>query len=109
MGGGGVTSKRDTPHRGLAAATGRPERFLKRVPRNRHPSRSQRTQEPHEPSAEPATLPKRPYDTSHLDLEEQAAKGSGLEWAATLASTHANFVKETTEVVLGAWREQLKR
>ena len=40
-----------------------------------------------------------------LDLEEQAAKGSGLEWAATLA----NFVKETTEVVLGAWREQLKR
>ena len=44
-----------------------------------------------------------------LDLEEQAAKGSGLEWAATLASTHANFVKETTEVVLGAWREQLKR
>ena len=44
-----------------------------------------------------------------LDLEQQAAKGSGLEWAATLASTHANFVKETTEVVLGAWREQLKR
>ena len=44
-----------------------------------------------------------------LDLEEQVAKGSGLEWAATLASTHANFVKETTEVVLGAWREQLKR
>ena len=27
-----------------------------------------------------------------LDLEEQAAKGSGMEWAATLASTHANFV-----------------
>ena len=44
-----------------------------------------------------------------LDLEQQAAKGSGLEWASTLASTHANFVKETTEVVLGAWREQLKR
>jgi hypothetical protein len=46
---------------------------------------------------------------SFLDLEEQAAKGSGLEWAATLASTHANFVRETSEVVLGAWREQLKR
>ena len=44
-----------------------------------------------------------------LDLEEQAAKGSGLEWAATLASTHANFVRETSEVVLGVMREQLKR
>jgi len=44
-----------------------------------------------------------------LDLEEQAAKGSGVEWAATLANTHANFVRETSEVVLGAMREQLKR
>jgi hypothetical protein len=44
-----------------------------------------------------------------LDLEEQAAKGSGLEWASTLASTHANFVRETSEVVLGVMREQLKR
>ena len=44
-----------------------------------------------------------------LDLEEQAAKGSGMEWAATLASTHANFVRETSEVVLGVMREQLKR
>jgi hypothetical protein len=44
-----------------------------------------------------------------LDLEEQAAKGSGMEWAATLASTHANFVRETSEVVLGVMREQLKK
>lgn len=43
-----------------------------------------------------------------LDLEEQAAKGSGAEWAATLASTHASFVRETSEVFLGAMREQLK-
>jgi hypothetical protein len=44
-----------------------------------------------------------------LDLEEQAAKGSGAEWAATLASTHASSVRETSEVFLGAMREQLKR
>jgi hypothetical protein len=44
-----------------------------------------------------------------LDLEEQAAKGSGMEWAATLANTHANFVRETSEVVLGVMREQLKK
>jgi hypothetical protein len=44
-----------------------------------------------------------------LDLEEQAAKGTGVEWAATMASTHANFVRETSEVVFGAMREQLKK
>ena len=44
-----------------------------------------------------------------LDLEQQAAKGSGMEWAATLANTHANFVRETSEVVLGVMREQLKK
>ena len=44
-----------------------------------------------------------------LDLEEQAAKGTGVEWASTLASTHANFVRETSEVVFGAMREQLKK
>ena len=43
-----------------------------------------------------------------LDLEEQAAKGSGAEWASTLATTHANFVRSTSEVVLGALRQQLK-
>jgi hypothetical protein len=44
-----------------------------------------------------------------LDLEEQAAKGTGLEWAATLAATQANFVRETSEIVVGLMREQIKR
>jgi hypothetical protein len=44
-----------------------------------------------------------------LDLEEQAAKGTGVEWASTLASTHANFVRETSEVVFGVMREQLRK
>jgi hypothetical protein len=44
-----------------------------------------------------------------LDLEEQAAKGTGVEWASTLASTHANFVRETSEVVFGVFREQLTK
>lgn len=44
-----------------------------------------------------------------LDLEEQAAKGTGIEWASALASTHANFVRETSEVVFGVMREQLKK
>ena len=46
---------------------------------------------------------------SMLDFEEQAAKGTGAEWATTLATTHANFVRETSEVFLGALRQQLKR
>jgi hypothetical protein len=43
-----------------------------------------------------------------LDFEEKAAKGSGADWATTLATTHANFVRQTSEVFLGAMREQLK-
>ena len=43
-----------------------------------------------------------------LDFEEQAAKGSGQDWATTLATTHANFVRETSEVFLGAVKGQLK-
>ena len=43
-----------------------------------------------------------------LDLEEQAAKGTGADWATTLATTHANFVRETSEAVFGAMRAQLK-
>lgn len=43
-----------------------------------------------------------------LDLEEKAAKGAGVEWVSTLATTHANFVRETSEVFFGAMREQLK-
>ena len=37
-----------------------------------------------------------------------AAKGTGAEWAATLATTQANFVRSTSEVVLGAMRQQLR-
>ena len=44
-----------------------------------------------------------------LDLEEQAAKGTGQDWATTLATTHANFVRETSEIFLGAMKYQLKR
>jgi hypothetical protein len=43
-----------------------------------------------------------------LDLEEQAAKGTGQDWATTLAATHANFVRETSEVFLRAVKDQLK-
>jgi hypothetical protein len=43
-----------------------------------------------------------------LDFEVQAAKGTGAEWVTTLATTHANFVRETSEVFFGAMRDQLK-
>ena len=43
-----------------------------------------------------------------LDLEEQAAKGSGIDWATTLATSHANFVRETSEVFFAAVSKQLK-
>jgi hypothetical protein len=43
-----------------------------------------------------------------LDFEEQAARSTGAEWAKMLATTHANFVRETSEVFFGAMKEQLK-
>ncbi len=43
-----------------------------------------------------------------LDLEEQAAKGTGQDWATTLATTHTNFVRETSQVFFGAMKDQLK-
>ena len=43
-----------------------------------------------------------------LELEEQAAKGTGVEWASTLASTHANFVRETSEIFFSAMSKQLR-
>ena len=46
--------------------------------------------------------------TSMLEFEEQAAKGTGADWATSLASTHANLVRQTSEVFLGALRQQLK-
>ena len=42
-----------------------------------------------------------------LDLEEQAAKASGAEWATTLATAHANFVRDTSEAFLKTVRQQL--
>ena len=44
-----------------------------------------------------------------LDFEEQAAKGSGVEWASTLATTHANFVRETSEIVFGTLKQQAQQ
>ncbi len=43
-----------------------------------------------------------------LDFEEKAAQGTGQDWASSLATTHANFVRETSEVFLGAVKDQLK-
>ena len=42
-----------------------------------------------------------------LDLEAKVAEGTGAEWATTLAHAHANFVRSTSEVMLGAMRQQL--
>jgi hypothetical protein len=42
-----------------------------------------------------------------LDLEERAAEASGAEWATTLATAHANFVRDTSEVFLKTVRQQL--
>ena len=44
-----------------------------------------------------------------LDLEEQAAKKSGVDWATTLATAHANFVRQTSEVFFQSLSTQLKR
>jgi hypothetical protein len=45
---------------------------------------------------------------SMLRLEEQVAKGSQVEWVNTLATTHADFVREMSKVFLETVREQLK-
>ena len=43
-----------------------------------------------------------------LDLEEEAAKKSGVDWATTLATAHANLVRETSEVFFQTLSKQLK-
>ena len=43
-----------------------------------------------------------------LDLEEQAAKQTGNELATTLATSHANFVRATSEVFFSTMSRQLK-
>ncbi|HEY3263229.1 MAG TPA: hypothetical protein VGJ95_23645 [Pseudonocardiaceae bacterium] len=45
---------------------------------------------------------------SMLKLEEKAASGVGTEWVTALATTHADFVREMSQVFLGAIKEQLK-
>lgn len=42
-----------------------------------------------------------------LDMEEKAARGFGQDWTTSLAKTHADFVRDTSEVFLKAWRDQL--
>jgi hypothetical protein len=46
--------------------------------------------------------------TSILEFQEQAAKGTGADWATSLATTQANLVRQTSEVFIGAMRQQLK-
>ena len=43
-----------------------------------------------------------------LDLEEEAAKKTGADWATTLATAHANFVRQTSEVFFQSLTTQLK-
>ncbi len=43
-----------------------------------------------------------------LDMEEQAAKGIGVESATTLANAHANFIRDTSEIFFAAMIKQLK-
>jgi hypothetical protein len=45
---------------------------------------------------------------SLLEFEEQAAKGTGADWASSLATTHANLVRETSQAFFGALRKQLE-
>jgi hypothetical protein len=44
-----------------------------------------------------------------LDLQEQAAKGTGVDWVTTLAATQADFVRETSSAFIGAMRTQLEK
>ena len=46
--------------------------------------------------------------TNMLDLEEQAAKQTGSDLASTLATSHANFVRATSEVFFSTMSKQLK-
>ena len=43
-----------------------------------------------------------------LELEEQAAKKSGSDWAHNLATMHANFVRDTSEIFFSTVTKQLK-
>jgi hypothetical protein len=45
---------------------------------------------------------------SMLRFQEQAAKGSQVEWINTLATTQADFVREMSKLYIGAMKEQLR-
>ena len=42
-----------------------------------------------------------------LALEEKAARGTQVDWISTLATTHADFVREVSKTYLGSLRQQL--
>ena len=44
-----------------------------------------------------------------LDLEKQAVKGTGVEWAGALAAAHGNFVRDTSEIFFAVMSKQPKR
>ncbi len=43
-----------------------------------------------------------------LDLEQKAADNSGMDWASSLATMHANFVRQTSELFFNTLSAQLK-
>jgi hypothetical protein len=45
---------------------------------------------------------------SLLKLEQQAAAGSQVDWVTTLATAHADFVREVSQAYLNAIRQQLQ-
>lgn len=46
--------------------------------------------------------------TTMLDFEQQAAKATGADWAAKLVTTHADFVRQTSDMFLGSIKSQLR-
>ena len=43
-----------------------------------------------------------------LEMEEQAAKKTGVDWAQSMATMHANFVRDTSEIFFTTFSKQLK-
>ncbi len=44
---------------------------------------------------------------SMLSLEEQVAAGTKVDWIKTLATAHADFVREVSQAYLGSMKQQL--
>jgi hypothetical protein len=45
---------------------------------------------------------------SVLKLEQDTAKGLGVDWVETLVSTQADLIRETSQAYLGAVKDRLK-